>query len=456
MEKNLIITRKTINFAKKMMNIDRDILQIALPAIVSNITVPLLGLVDVAIVGHLGSAAYIGSIAIGSMVFNVVYWLFAFLRMGTSGMTSQALGARRLDQCVVLLHRSLTVSIAIALLFLLLQQPIRQLAFLLMQPTDDVAHLTATYYSICVWGAPAVLGLYSLSGWFIGMQNSRIPMAIAITQNLVNIAASLFFVFGLGMKVEGVALGTVIAQYTGVGLALLLWFKHYGRLRKFHPKASSPALREGAMLRRFFSVNRDIFLRTLFLVAVNLFITSAGSWQGEDILAVNALLMQFFMVYSYFMDGFAYAGEAICGKALGAHNRPRFTTTIRHLFLWGAAVSILFLLTYLTLGNTFISWLTDQPSVIQLARTYFPWMLLVPLSGLAAFLWDGIFIGTTATRSMLFATLAGAVVFFTTYYLVPYLHILSTNHILWLAFILYLLARGLTQTFLYPTILRQV
>lgn len=212
---------------------DRQILQIALPSIVSNITVPLLGLIDVAIVGHLGSPAYIGAIAVGGMLFNIIYWIFGFLRMGTSGMTSQAFGKRNLPEVVCLLLRSVGIGVAVAFCLILLQTPIKQGAFLLIHPTDEVREMATLYFHICIWGAPAMLGLYGLTGWFIGMQNSRIPMYIAITQNVVNIIASLGLVYLCGMKVEGVALGTLIAQYAGFLMGIVLWMHNYGRLKRF-------------------------------------------------------------------------------------------------------------------------------------------------------------------------------------------------------------------------------
>lgn len=199
---------------------DRQILQIALPSIVSNITVPLLGMIDVAIVGHMGSAIYIGAVAVGSMVFNLVYWLFGFLRMGTSGMTSQALGRRDLAEVTKILVRSAKLALTMAIALIVLQVPLRWLMFLLIGPTADVAPIAATYYYIVIWGAPASLGLFCLMGWFVGMQNTRIPMFVSIMQNVVNILASLTLVYGFGMKIEGVAFGTVIAQYAGLLVAV--------------------------------------------------------------------------------------------------------------------------------------------------------------------------------------------------------------------------------------------
>ena len=295
----------------------KEILYIALPSILSNITVPLLGLIDLTIAGHLGAASYIGAIAIGSTIFNMIYWIFAFLRMGTSGMTSQAYGADNKQEIQLLLYRSLATSTGIAILILLLQGPLLHLALSVMSPTKAVADFASIYFRICVWGAPAVLGLYSLTGWFIGLQNAKYPLYVAIVQNLVNIAASLFFVFVWHMDVAGVALGTVIAQYCGLTLSLYYCHRMHRRLGLPYTFVPSSVFRKNA-IRRFFSVNRDIFLRTLCLVCVTLYFTSAGSRQGEYILAANALLMQYFTLYSYFMDGFAFAGEALSGKCAGA------------------------------------------------------------------------------------------------------------------------------------------
>ena len=248
-----------------MTRTDRQILHIALPSIVSNITVPLLGLIDVSIVGHLGAASYIGAIAVGGMLFNMIYWLFGFLRMGTGGLTAQAYGRHDLQEVTRILLRSLSISLLLSLALLLLQYPIRNIAFMCMDTSEEVRQLATLYFHICIWGAPATLGLYGFTGWYIGMQNSRFPMFIAITQNIVNIAASLFFVFVLKMKVEGVALGTLVAQYAGLGMACLLWLAYYRPLRKY---LRQKALFDRMEMKRFFQVNRDIFFRTLCLIAV--------------------------------------------------------------------------------------------------------------------------------------------------------------------------------------------
>lgn len=428
---------------------DRQILQIAVPSIVSNITVPMLGLIDIAIVGHLGAPAYIGAIAVGSMLFNIIYWIFGFLRMGTSGMTSQAFGKRDLPEVTHLLLRAFGIGLAAACCLIILQVPIRQAAFTLIHPTEEVKELATLYFHICIWGAPAMLGLYGLSGWYIGMQNSRVPMYIAITQNIVNIIASLSLVYLCGMKVEGVALGTLIAQYAGLFMGGILWHHQYGRLRKYI--VWKDVLRKEAM-GCFFRVNRDIFLRTICLIAVTLFFTSAGASQGEIILAVNTLLMQLFTLFSYVMDGFAYAGEALSGRYIGARNREAFMNTTRHLFVWGGIVAALFTGAYALGGNAFLGLLTDNEQVMTAADTYFYWALAIPAAGIAAFIWDGIFIGATATRAMLLSMAAAAISFFALYYgLRPVL----ANHALWLAFLTYLFMRGVVQTGLSRNVLKK-
>lgn len=429
------------------MNIrDRQILQIALPSIVSNITVPLLGMIDVAIVGHMGSPVYIGAVAVGSMIFNLVYWLFGFLRMGSSGLTSQALGRRDLTEVTRLLVRSVTIALGIALLLIVLQIPMKWASFALIGPTADVAPFAETYFYIVIWGAPAVLGLYSLSGWFIGMQNTRFPMFISIMQNVVNILTSLTLVYGFGMKIEGVALGTVIAQYAGFIVALGLLYRHYGRIRGY-------LVIKGTFVReamgRFFNVNRDIFLRTLCLVAVNLYFTSAGARQGAVILSVNTVMMQLYLFFSYFMDGFAYAGEAIGGKTYGAKNAAAFHETLRRLWMWTLIVTTAYTLLYIVTGEWIVNLLTDEPQVREASSEYLWWAWLIPAAGSAAFIWDGIFIGITATRGMLVSSFISTLIFFAICHISLLLppSTLHENHFLWLAMVVYLAMRGIIQTF---------
>lgn len=431
------------NFADEMNIRDRQILQIALPSIVSNITVPLLGMIDVAIVGHMGSPVYIGAVAVGSMIFNLVYWLFGFLRMGSSGLTAQALGRRDLTEVTRILVRSVTIAIGIALLFIILQVPMKWLMFWLIGPTPDVAPYASAYFNIVIWGAPASLPLFCLMGWYIGMQDTRIPMIISIGQNIVNILASLTLVYGFGTKVEGVAWGTVIAQYAGFIVALGLLFRYYGRLRR-HLVMKGTFVREA--MGRFFNVNRDIFLRTLCLVAVNLYFTSAGARHGAVILSVNTVMMQLYLFFSYFMDGFAYAGEALGGKTFGAKNVMAFHQTLRRLWMWMLIVTSAYTLLYISCGEWIVGILTDEPQVIEASQAYLWWVWLIPAAGCIAFIWDGIFIGIIATRGMLVSSFLSALLFFGVY---EATRGIIGNHGLWLAMVVYLLMRGVLQTIWY-------
>ena len=466
-----------------MKKTDKQILDIAVPSIVSNITVPLLGLVDVAITGHLGAASYIGAIALGGMLFNIIYWIFAFLRMGTSGLTSQSLGRGDSDNIIRMLARSIAIAFAIAVTLLVLQVPLRELGLLIMQPTEEVRLLSVTYYNICIWGAPATLGLFALTGWFIGMQNSKIPMMIAITQNVVNILVSLVLVFGLGMRVEGVASGTLIAQWCGFLMGCFLcWRNYFGKnpiakdiqpLRYYlyptsntqHPTSNthqpSPINPQPSTFnhqpspityKAFFRINRDIFFRTLCMVCVMMFFTSAGSWQGEVVLAVNTLLMQLYLLVSYIMDGFANAGEALSGKFYGAGDNDALRTTVRRIFFWGTVTAVAFTVTYIAGGKHFLRLLTDEPSVVEASTSYVWWAYLVPFCSVAAFMWDGIFIGLTASRQMLLSMFVAAATFFIVYFIAAKP---LGNHGLWFAFMCYMFIRGVIQTFLYPSIIKK-
>ena len=418
---------------------NREILRLALPAIVTNITVPLLGLVDTTITGHLGKTAYIGAVSVGATLFNMIYWNFGFLRMGTSGQTAQAYGRNDHEGMANALFRSLFFSFLFSAAIWLLQWPITRLAFLLRKTTPDVEENALRYFRICIWGAPAILGMYSLKGWFIGMQNTRFPMVIAISINVVNILTSLGLVYGLGWKVEGVAYGTLAAQYTGLAMGVGLWcwkYRQYWSYLNF----------KGAMVKKelkgFFKLNGSIFLRTLCLNAVMSFFTFAGASQGEVLLAVNVLLMQLFNLFSYFTDGFAYAGEALVGKYKGAKDQAGIDESVRLIFRWGWGLTAVFTLLYLTGAEPFLRLLTDQEDVRHAATDYYYWIVLVPVAGFSAFLWDGIMVGATAIKPMITATFSASVIFFLLYFS---LHQWLGNHALWLAFLCYLATRGLVQ-----------
>ncbi len=419
---------------------DRKIFRLALPNIITNITVPLLGMIDIAVAGRLGSTLYIGAIALGANIFNMIYWNFGFLRMSSSGFASQAYGARDLPETMHVLIRSLLIGLGLGTAILLLQLPLGRFAFSLIQSGPESVYYVERYFRIVVWGAPAVLGMYAFKGWFIGMQNARIPMVIAIFNNVLNILLSLFFVFALGMKVEGIALGTVLSQLISFLVAAGCWWRYYRRLRRYVRKED---IWERGVIRRYFRVNGDVFVRTFLLTLVTTFFTFASSGMGATILAVNALLMQFFMLFSYFMDGFAYAGEALTGRFVGANNRPALRHMLRRIFFWGTVVSITAMGVYLFFPEQILQILTNDREIIEVAGDYLYWILLIPLTGFAAFLWDGIYIGATASAQMRNAMIFASILFFVCFYLIsPY----WGNNGLWLSFILYLLSRGVTQT----------
>lgn len=423
-----------------MDNKNREVLRLAIPAIVTNITVPLLGLVDTTITGHLGRTAYIGAVSVGATLFNMIYWNFGFLRMGTSGQTAQAYGRRDFEGMAGALFRSLFFAVVFSFAIWILQWPISVLAFKLMKASPEVEVNALTYFRICIWGAPAILGLYSLKGWYIGMQNTKFPMIIAITINVVNIFASLFFVYVLEWKVEGVAYGSLIAQYVGLFCGLSLWLWKY---RSFWRHLNFRAAMRKSELSGFFKLNGGIFLRTLCLNAVMSFFAFAGAYQGEVVLAVNVVLMQLFSLFSYFTDGFAYAGEALVGKFTGARDNRGIRESIRLIFIWGARLVVLFTVVYAVGARPFVGFLTDQEEVRLLAGDYYGWVLLVPLAGVFAFLWDGIMVGATAIKPMVVATMTACATFFTLFFS---FHGLLGNHALWLAFIVYLAVRGIVQT----------
>lgn len=454
-----------------MNSLNRDILRLAIPSIVSNVTVPLLGLVDLTIVGHIGDARYISAVAIGTMIFNSIYWLMLFLRMGTSGMTAQVFGAKSRGEVIMTLQRTLFIGLFLGCLLLLLSPLLRPFLIWLMNTPADSADLVRTYFNIVICGAPAMLALYGLTGWFIGMQDTRTPMYVAIFQNIINIVVSLTLVVLMGWKIEGVAAGTLVAQWAGALMALAALSRklrhpflntHLGSVLKGCLSDRKEVFSRPA-LRRFFTVNRDIFLRTLCMVAVNASFTSFGGKMGALVLSANTLLLMFFTFFSYVMDGFAFAGEALCGKHYGAGEMGQLQATTRRLMAFGMAMVVVFTATYVLWGTEIVQLMTSDAAVVEASRGYLFWAYLIPLAGVAAFVYDGVFIGMTQTRAMLLTTLTAAAVFFCVNMgcsclgrcRVGFLAA-NPNHILWLAYILFLATRGLVQSVLYRRILAKL
>lgn len=419
---------------------DRRILRLAVPSILANITTPLLALIDTAIAGHLGSERYLAAIAVGGVMFNMLYWFFSFLRAGTSGLSAQACGAGDPSASALVLGRSLLVALTAGALMILFQEGIFKMMVWFLEAKPPVSSLASVYFHLLIWGAPAVLGNYAMAGWFLGMQNSRMMLWVSLIINVVNIVTSLTLVYLLDMGIAGIAAGTLVAQWTGFG-AGFLFLKGY---RMPRPKWAD--IFRWNELRRFFSVNVDVMLRTVCLIAVTLWFTRAGSVQGPLILAVNTLLMQLFLLFSYMMDGVAFAGEALVGRYVGARDLQHMHLCVKRLFVWGAAWALLFTLVYFLGGEGILDLLSDDAGVRSAAHEYFVWALTIPLAGFAAFAWDGVYIGATLTRRLLVSMAGACATFFLLYYLlVPVMH----NHGLWLAFIAYLAMRGILQTLLF-------
>ena len=415
---------------------NREILRISIPSIVTNITVPLLGMVDVAIVGHIGNASYIAAIALATMVFNLIYWNFGFLRAGTTGLTAQAFGAEDKEEFLNVLVRGLVIAWSAAALLLLLQYPIGQLCKRLLHSSPETIDLMLTYFYIRIWAAPATISLYVLKGWFLGMQNASSPMWIATILNLVNIVCSLLFVYLFDAGIAGVAWGSVVAQYSGLLLAVIIWIRRYGHY--WHDIRWKAALHWNKMI-RFFKVNSDIFLRSLCLIAVFTFIPYISAEMGEEILAANTLLMQLFTLTSYVMDGFAYAGESLVGKYYGARNAELLRKVVRALVWWGVALAMMFTLLFVFGGKALLHILANDEEVIRTAMRFMFWTYLLPFTGFAAFIYDGIYIGATASAAMRNVMFVATAVFFILYYA---LDGIWGNHALWFAFIFFLIFRG--------------
>lgn len=419
-------------------NINKEILRLSIPNVVSNITVPLLGLVDLAMMGHLDDPVYIGAIALGGVIFNIIYHSFAFLRMGSSGFTAQAFGADNSKEVSLVLIRSLIVAAGLAILLILLQYPIQWAGFSMLDGSEEVKTLAREYFYIRIFAAPATLSLYALYGWFLGLQNARIPMILAIVVNALNISFNFLFIYVFDMKSDGVALASVLAQYCGLALAIFFLVTKY---KSYLIKFSGAIIFQLDEIKRFFRVNSDIFIRTLLLLLVLAFFTSRSAHISDEILAVNSLLFQFFFIFSYFADGFAFAGEALAGKARGAGDRPLLKLTVKHLFRWGWGASVLFGLAFIVGLKPFLWIMTDNATLINIAYEYRYWIIMLPIVSGAAFIWDGIYIGVTASKAMRNTMIVASLfIFLPSYYIT--IHSFG-NHALWFSLLLFMISRGI-------------
>lgn len=427
----------------------QNIWQLAWPMILSNITVPLLGLVDTAVIGHLPDAHHLGAVAIGAMIFSIIYWAFGFLRMGTTGPTAQAFGKGDDQQNRLLLAQALIIAVFIGVSLIILQAPIIQLALYWMDAEPLVNDGAETYALIRIYGAPAVLCNYALLGWFVGNQNTRVPLLLLLIGNLSNMVLDVVAVYGFGMTTDGVALATVCAEY----LTLIMGLYFARRLLK--PLAGQLVRQQLLKLQdysRFILLNRYLFVRTLAILFALAFFTAQGAKQGNITLSANAVLLNFMLLISNGLDGFAHATEALAGRFIGAKQTKAFYRNIMAALIWSLVTAILFSLSFLVAGEFIISLLTDIETVRATAIQYLPWIWILPLAGVWSFLLDGIFVGTSQVKAMQNTMLASV---FLVYLPVWYISQPLQNHGLWLALICLFVARALSGGYVYWQICRK-
>lgn len=423
---------------------------IAGPIIISNISVPMLGAVDTAVVGHLPDAKYLGGVAVGAMIFTFIYWGFGFLRMGTGGLTAQAFGAKDADEVRACLARAAVIGIPAAFILILLQVPIAMLAFSIVNASAEVEILAEEYFFVRIWGAPATLMNFALLGWFIGVQNTKAALIHQLALNGVNIVLDLVFVLGFGWGVTGVAAATALADVFAVIVGVLLALPV---LRRLGGAFVREKIMETAKLRRTIALNVDIFIRTICLVSAFAYFTAQGAAFGNIALAANAVLLNFQTFMAHALDGLAHAAEALGGGAIGARDRKAFRDAVRISMLWGVVVAIGFALAYYIAGPAVIDALTGIEDVRDTARSYLPWAIAMPLVAVFPFVFDGVFLGATRGATMRNGMIASLGIYIVCcYFLIP----LWGNDGLWASLTIFMGARGLTLAVRYPALERSV
>ena len=449
-----------------MNPLNKEILSLAIPSILANITVPLVGMADIAVAGHLGggngAAALIGGITIGTMLFDLLYWNFAFLRSGTGGLTAQAYGrllagSDGVDQVHGILLRALKIALLSGVALIALQWVVLWLAFLLVDCTPQVRELASEYFKIRIWAAPATLSLFAFKGWFIGLQDTVRPMIADLIVHGLNIALSFGLGFGLcglpAMGFAGVAAGTLIAQWCGFTYTAFAARHAMGQLVDQVQVQQRPV--DQVQAPSFFRMNRDLVLRSLGMIAVYIGFTVISAKFGDTMLAVSAILMKLLLVFSYFTDGFAYAGEALTGKFIGAGDKLGVHAAVKGCFIWGWGLAGAFMLMYGLGGVPAFHLLTSDVTVVEAGREFIPWLLLMPLIGVPAFIWDGVFTGATATSAMRDSTLLCAMGFFAVWFGGYYLALAlgkeapagpTAIHILMAAYFMHLAIRSIYLT----------
>ncbi len=438
-----------------MKEINRDILKLAVPSIFANITVPLVGMVDIAVAGHLDTSAavMIGGIAIGTMLFDLLYWNFGFLRVGTGGLTAQAFGRGDRRECAKIFTRALGIALSCALLLIAVQWVFVKAAFLVVDCTPEVRELASKYFFIRIWAAPATLSLMAFKGWFIGLQDSVSPMVTDLVVNGMNILMSIVLALGIsvggvrieGMGFAGIAAGTVAAQYSGLltAVGLMLW-KYFRTTFSHLDSADIRTVFKGGETRRFFVMNADLYVRSLCFIAIYIGFTVISARYGDTLLAVSSIIMKLLMIFSYFTDGFAYAGEALTGRYIGAKDASMVRQTVLWTFVWSMGIALIFMGIYHFAGVPMLKMMTSDMSVVAAAEEYIPWLLLMPVMGCAAFTWDGIYIGATASKAIRNSMLWAVVGFFAVWaagLMFPNITPSGSMHVLMGAYFAHLFAR---------------
>lgn len=427
---------------------NKEILRLAIPNIISNISIPLLSTVDTMLMGRL-SELHIGAVGVGSMIFNFIYWNFGFLRMGTTGITAQAFGKKDQHEIMQTLSRALLVAVILAVSIMALQIPFGKLSFYLMNISGEQYGLVEEYFYIRIWAAPATLGLFAMMGWFFGMQNAIFPLIITVFVNIINMVLSYIFVKIYAWNVAGVAWGTVIAQYAGIVLALFLF---YGKYKSYLSQYSRSAMLEIKALKQYLTINRDIFIRTFCLTFAFGFFYAQSSDAGEMVLAANVILLQFLNWMSYGVDGFAFASESLVGKYEGAKDPSKLKKAIQLSFIWGMVLAAGFSLAYLIFGNELLHLFTDQEDVVDASLPFLFWMIIFPILSTPCYIWDGIYIGLTASKAMRDTMLLALAVYLSVYFLIEKSY---ENHSLWAALLIFMVARGTIQWIYYEKKLKE-
>lgn len=428
--------------------LNRRVWQLTVPIMFANLSVPLLGAVDTAVMGHLPEAFYLGAVAVGATIVHFIFWGFGFLRMGTAGLTAQAYGARNGLEIRVVLARAGLLGVGLGAALLLLQWPIARIGLALFEASDQVEGLAETYFFIRIWSAPAVLVNYAIVGWFIGVQNTRAVMILQVFMNGLNIILDLWFVLGLGWDVAGVAAATVIAEFTALALGVLMVRRE---LRRIPGSWQGMNLRDADKIRQLVAVNRDIFIRTACLMFAFAFFTARGAKLGDNTLAANAVLIQFQQFLSFGLDGFAHAAEALVGGAVGAKDRRTLRLAVKICGLWAAVIAAAYTLVYAAAGPVIIGWLTDLEAVRALSGEFLIWVIISPVISVWSFTLDGVFIGATRTAEMRNGMIISLAIYLAAVFaLQPVLG----NHGLWLAFTIFMAARAVTLAVVYPNVER--